>query len=370
MGKTGAGGAAAAEHRPPYQPDEIDQRLLNEMQSNFPLTTRPYAALAERVGLDEAAVLNRVQRLKDEQILRQVSAILDSRRLGYSTSLVAMEFADDELEAGAATVNLHPGVSHNYKRNHRYNLWFTIAVPPHKDLDEEVAALAAKARPVKTWLLPTIKLFKIGVNLDMSQDADATAQESAEESIGLRSARRWSKEVLRPTLSDEELTAIRVVQQDLPVVSEPFAALVEGTSLSVERLLELIDGFLANQQMRRYAAVLRHRRAGYRANAMAVWVVPADRMAEVGPQMASFKAVSHCYERPTYPDWPYSVFTMIHGRHADECEAVAAAIAEATGINDYAMLYSTKEYKKTRVRYFLDDDAFDVDQIPVRPAES
>ncbi len=367
MGETSAaGGSAATEHQPPYQPDEVEQRLLNEMQTNFPLAARPYAALGERVGLDEAAVLARVQRLKDEQILRQVSAILDSRRLGYSTSLVAMEFADDELEAGAAIVSLHPGVSHNYKRNHRYNLWFTIAVPPHKDLDEEVAALARKARPEKTWLLPTIKLFKIGVNLDMSQDADATAQESADESIGLRSASRWSKEVLRPTLSADELAAIRIVQQDLPVAAEPFAALVAGSTLPVERLFELMQQLLDNQQMRRYAAVLRHRRAGFRANAMAVWVVPPERMAEVGPQMASFKAVSHCYERPTYPDWPYSVFTMIHGRHADDCEAVAQAIAEATGIDDFAMLYSTKEYKKTRVRYFLDDDAFDVEQIPVR----
>jgi len=365
MAKTTAGGSTA-EHQPPYQPDEIDQQLLNEMQSDFPLLLRPYAALAERVGISEDDALTRVQRLKDEQILRQISAILDSRRLGYSTSLVAMEFPDDELEAGAAVVSLHPGVSHNYKRNHRFNLWFTIAVPPHKDLDEEVAALASKARPTKTWLLPTIQLFKIGVNLDMSQDADATATESADESIGLRSAKRWSRDILRPTFTNEELTAIRVSQQDLPVVAEPFAQLVDGTGLSAARLLELLQQFLDSQQMRRYAAVLRHRRAGYRANAMAVWVVPEEQMAEVGPQMASFKAVSHCYERPTYPDWPYSVFTMIHGRHADDCEAVAQAIAEATGIDDYAMLYSTKEYKKTRVRYFLDDDAFDVEQIPVR----
>ena len=365
MGETQAAGGATA-HVPPYKPDELDQQLLNEMQSNFPVTARPYAALATQLQLDEAEVLARVQRLKDEQIIRQVSAILDSRRLGYNTSLVAMEFADEDLEAGAAIVSLHPGVSHNYKRNHRFNLWFTIAVPPHKDLDEEVAGLAAKARPLKTWLLPTLKLFKIGVNLDMSQDADATAQEKPGESIGLKSAKRWSKDVLRPTLTDEELTALRVLQQDLPVVSEPFATLVEGSSLTVDRLLELVRHFLDNQQMRRYAAVLRHRRAGYRANAMAVWVVPPEQMAEVGPQMAAFKAVSHCYERPVYPDWPYSVFTMIHGRHADECEAVAAAIADETGVDDYAMLYSTKEYKKTRVRYFLDDDAFDVNQIPVR----
>ncbi|MCC7493024.1 MAG: AsnC family transcriptional regulator [Fimbriimonadaceae bacterium] len=350
----------------PYQPDELDQRLLNELQTGFPLVDQPFAAVGERLGLAHDEVLRRVTELKAGKVLRQISAIFDSRRLGYRSSLVAMRFDPDDLEAGAAVINQHPGVSHNYKRNHAFNLWFTIAVPPSKTLDGEVAALAAKARPQQTWLLPTIKLFKIGVNLDMTGRQAATATEADEDNIGRRSAQAWLKEVVTPTLSPPELTAVRLLQRDLPVTAEPFADLVAGSGLAAAELFAIATAMLANNQLRRYAAVLHHRAAGFRANAMGVWVVPPERIDLVGEQMAAFRAVSHCYHRPTYPDWPYSVFTMIHGRHSRDCEDVVEAIRDATGVTEYALLYSTKEYKKTRVRYFVDDDRFDVDSIAGR----
>jgi DNA-binding Lrp family transcriptional regulator len=100
---------------------------------------------------------------------------------------------------------------------------------------------------------------------------------------------------------------------------------------------------------------MNHRSAGYKANAMGVWAVPEDRIEEIGPQMAGFARVSHCYHRPTYPDWPYSIFTMVHGHQAAECEETIAAIRDETGIDDYTLLWSVKEYKKTRVRYFTPD---------------
>lgn len=348
-------------------PDAVDQALLNELQSSFPIVSEPWAELGRRVGLDGEEVLARVAALKEAKVVRQISAIFDSRRLGYRSSLVAMKFAPDDLEAGAAVINLHPGVSHNYKRNHAYNLWFTIAVPPARGLEEEVAALAERARPEKTWLLPTIKLFKIGVNLDATGQTAITATEDEDDSIGLKSARAWQEagdERLEP--SPDELEAIRALQADLPLVRRPFAALGEGRAIDEGRLLELTESLLERKLMRRFAAVLHHRRAGFRANAMGVWVVPPEAIERVGNQIAAFRAVSHCYQRPTYEDWPFSVFSMIHARHASECEEVAQAISAATGITDYALLYSLKEYKKTRVRYFLEDDGFDVAGIAPR----
>ena len=107
--------------------------------------------------------------------------------------------------------------------------------------------------------------------------------------------------------------------------------------------------------MRRFAAVMNHRSAGYKANAMGVWAVPDDGLEELGPRMAGFAFVSHCYRRPTYEDWPYSVFTMVHGHNARDCEQTIAAIQAETGVEDYALLWSVKEYKKTRVRYFTDE---------------
>ena len=109
--------------------------------------------------------------------------------------------------------------------------------------------------------------------------------------------------------------------------------------------------------MRRYAAVLAHRNAGFVQNGMGVWRVPEERLDECGQIMAAFRGVSHCYQRPTYPDWPYNLFSMTHGRTKAECEAVLAAVGEETGLDDYSVLYSTKEYKKTRVSYFTPEEA-------------
>ncbi|MBI2300837.1 MAG: Lrp/AsnC family transcriptional regulator [Armatimonadetes bacterium] len=354
-------------HQPHYEPDALEQRLLNELQTDFPLVSRPFAALGERVGVSEEETLERVARLKEAAIIRQISAIFDSRRLGYRSSLVAMRFDAEEVDAGAAVVSLHPGVSHNYRRNHRYNLWFTIAVPPGRSLESEVEQLAAKARPEQTWLLPTRKLYKIGVNLDTTGQMPVTATEDEEESIGLRAAKSWQAEVVEGEFAPDELAAVRALQSDLPLVPAPFAVLAEGAGLAESRLLELTHQFLEGKQLRRFAAVLRHRQAGFRANAMGVWAVPDERVDEVGQQLASYKVVSHCYQRPTYPDWPYALFTMIHARHADDIEEAASAMSVATQVTEYALLYSTKEYKKTRVRYFLDDDSFDVSSLAVRP---
>jgi DNA-binding Lrp family transcriptional regulator len=122
--------------------------------------------------------------------------------------------------------------------------------------------------------------------------------------------------------------------------------------LSYEELLERAYDLQDRKIMRRFSAVLYHRKAGFRANAMGVWQVPDERIEDVGNAFAQYQAVSHCYQRPTYEDWPYSMFSMVHGRSVEECENVLAAMAEETGLTDYTSLYSTREYKKTRVRYF------------------
>ncbi len=109
--------------------------------------------------------------------------------------------------------------------------------------------------------------------------------------------------------------------------------------------------------MRRYAAVLAHRKAGFTFNGMGVWRVPEERLDECGQTMAASAGVSHCYQRPTYPDWPYNLFSMTHGRTKAECEDVLAAIARETGARRLLVLYSTKEYKKTRVSYFTPEEA-------------
>lgn len=333
------------------QLDDLDQELLNAVQWDFPLTPRPYAALGARIGISEAEVMERVSEVKRKGVLRQLSAIFDTRALGYSSSLVAAKVDPHLIEDAAAVISTHPGVSHNYKRNHDYNLWYTIAVPPGESLQEHVDALHEKSGSLVTRVLPTLKLYKIGVKLDMTGKTAADAKVEILEHE--RPERR--ADMVAPDLTESEIATIRVVQEDLPVVEQPFAAEGELIGIDEKAVLDALTSLKERKLMRRFAAVMNHKNAGFKANVMGVWAVPEDRLEEVGPEMAGFAAVSHCYRRPTYEDWPYTVFTMIHGQSARDCEATVAAIQADTGIEEHCMLWSVKEYKKTRVRYFTDD---------------
>jgi siroheme decarboxylase len=331
--------------------EDADRELLNAVQWDFPLEVRPYAALAERLGMPEAEVMERLDRVKALGMLRQLSAIFDTRALGYSSSLVAAKVDPDRIDEAAEIISRHPGVSHNYKRNHAFNLWYTIAVPPGDVLEDHVDVLHRDSGALVTRILPTLKLYKIGVKLDMTGQtaADAKAEVLEHE----RPERKPHMDA--PDLSPVELAAIRVTQEDLPLVERPFAAEAEQLGIDERQLLDILRSFKERKLMRRFAAVMNHRSAGYKANAMGVWAVPEEQLDDIGPKMAGFAFVSHCYKRPTYEDWPYSVFTMVHGHNARDCEDTIAAIRADTGIDDYALLWSVKEYKKTRVRYFTDE---------------
>ncbi len=330
---------------------DADRELLNAVQWDFPLEGRPFEALGERLGLPESEVRARIESVKAAGVLRQLSAIFDTRALGYDSSLVAAKIEPGRVDEAAAVISEHPGVSHNYKRNHAFNLWYTIAVPPGDSLDAHLDVLHRESGAIVTRKLPTLQLYKIGVKLDMTGQtaADAKAEVSEHE----RPERRPHMDA--PVLSDLEVRAIQVVQEDLPVVERPFAAQGDAIGCSEDEVLELLRSFRERKLMRRFAAVMNHRTAGFKANAMGVWAVPPDQLDQLGPQMAGFALVSHCYRRPTYPDWPYSVFTMVHGKQGRDCEATIAAIRDETGIDEYALLWSVKEYKKTRVRYFTSE---------------
>jgi len=327
---------------------ELDADLLNAVQWSFPLTATPFADLAERLGRTEDDVLTSLRSAKDAGVLRQLSAIFDTRALGYSSALVAAKVDPDRIDDAAAVINQHPGVSHNYKRNHAYNLWYTLAVPPGEDFDAHLDELHRSSGATVTRKLPTLKLYKIGVKLDMTgkTKADAKAEVLEHEKPERR------PDMVAPVLSDREVDAIRIAQEDLPLVPRPFAVQAERIGLTEDELLGILHSFIERKLMRRFAAVMNHRSAGFKANAMGVWAVPEDDLEAIGPQMAGFAAVSHCYRRPTYEDWPYTVFTMVHGRTARDCEDTIDAIASETGVDEYTLLWSVKEYKKTRVMYF------------------
>ena len=332
--------------------DDVDRRLLNRIQEDFPLASEPYAVLGSALDLTEDAVLARIARLRGERIIRQISAIFDTRALGYQSTLVAMRFAPEDLERGAAIVSAHPGVSHNYARRHHFNLWFTLAVPPGQDVAQAVDALGRRAGALDVRLLPTLRLFKIGVRLDVTGERGPQAREGARVYGGPEVERGRSA-----PLSARDIGFIRQLQRDLAHVPRPFDVYAQALGCTLDDLFGWCAEMTAAGKMRRFAAVLRHQRAGFVSNAMGVWRVPPERVEEVGPVMASFAAVSHCYERPVYPDFPYNLYTMVHGRTRDECLATLDAIAERTGITEHDYLWSSHEFKKERVVYFEEEDA-------------
>jgi DNA-binding Lrp family transcriptional regulator len=329
--------------------DAQDTRLCDLIQNEFPVVERPYAALGERLGMDEAEVLERVSRLRRERIIRQVSAIFDTRKLGYRSMLVAARTTPEQEEAAAAVFSSHPGVTHNYQREHAFNIWFTLGVPPNSQLglDRSVELLGELSGVESIRPLPALRFFKIGVDLDMQGGRDPAAKR----------ARRAPTAPAPPpdAIPARDIDAIRALQGDLRAVPEPFAAPAARHGFSVDELLAKAAEFQATGQMRRFAAVLYHRSAGFVYNGMGVWKVPEARVEEIGALMASFRGVSHCYQRPTYPDWPYNLFSMTHGRTKQECEDVLDAIASETGLTERVVLYSTKEWKKTRLVYFSPD---------------
>ncbi|MGB3635906.1 MAG: AsnC family transcriptional regulator [Rubrobacteraceae bacterium] len=326
--------------------DTVDKDILNFIQREFPLVREPYDAIGREVGIAGDEVIRRVEALKRGKVIRQISAIFDTRVLGYQSTLVAARIPKEKLSEGAKAVNSHPGVSHNYERNNEFNLWYTVAVPPDSRLGLEgtVDVMHHISGAEKTRILPTLKLFKIGVTLDMK--AGATAKKEAPQ-YGEADRNRADRNI-----SENDKAAIRALQEDIPLTPRPFDLWGKEFGLSYEDLLEKAQDFQERKIMRRFSAVLYHRKAGFRANAMGVWKVPEERVEEVGNMFAQYQAVSHCYERPVYEDWPYALFSMVHGRSVEECQSLLDAMSEESGITDYASLYSTREYKKTRVRYF------------------
>ncbi len=328
--------------------DETDRRVLNLMQGRFPLERRPYARVADEAGVSEDEVLSRVRRLIDGRIIRQVTPIFDTRALGYSSMLVAAKVDPEHPHRAAQIVNSHPGVSHNYLRDHDFNMWFTIATEPDSrlGLDGTLAVLKDEIGAESMRKLPTLRLFKIRMDLEMEKDTEALA------SAGVAQEPR---EMQPLDLSDLDVAVIRTLQGDMPVVAEPYDPAARELGIETSRLLGHLEVMRERGALRRVAAILYHRRAGFSANGMGVWRVPDERIMELGPRMAAFRGISHCYQRPTYEDWPYSVFTMAHGRSKDECDAILESIASDTGIEERATLYSATEFKKIRLLYFTDE---------------
>lgn len=309
-----------------------DRELLDAIQSDVPLISTPWAGVGQVIDMSEKEVLKRLERLRRNGLVATVRGVFDARALGYTSSLVAASVPEQHLERVASTVNLHPGVTKNYQRNHRFNLWFSILLPPDGSLglEETVSILTAGADHV--LLLPAITSFRA----DGSEDA-ATSP-----------ARQ---------LTPRELEAVRLLQNDLPPVPRPFEELARDAELSGDELLEVALQLRSEGRLRGLAAAVQPRGRAFSAQALVVWATAADRVRELAQTLASRPEIGRSWIRPTQPGWPYSVFTILHGRSVDEYQALVFSLADELAIEEYALLFPVREYKKSRITYFAADVA-------------
>ena len=319
----------------------MKQEILSRIQKKFPLVAKPFKAIADELGMSEDEVLAILQEEKKNNIIRQTSAIFDTKRLGYKSSLVAFKIAKEKISDAVNIINSHPGISHNYERNHDFNIWFTLAVAPDSKLGlEKTLEILAKLTGAEDYImLPTLKLFKISVKLN------TTGKDEKKEKV---------KKVQHTEI---ELTplhhqVIQRAQYDIEIVSEPFKKIIEELDIDYETFFNILIELQEAGIMRRFASILNHRKAGFNANAMVVWDVDEENGEAIGEKAAAFSAVSHCYLRPKYDNWPYNLFTMVHGKTTEETNAIIDDMAKEIPSKSYMPLYSSREFKKVRIEYF------------------
>ncbi len=324
--------------------DSIDKKLLNLVQAEFPLTREPYADLGAQLGIDRDEVIRHIEQLKAKGLIRQISPVLDARRLGYQTTLVAMRVAENQLDRAERLIGKHPGVSHGYEREHNFNLWFTLAGPPTADMETELQQLTGPIGAEIVFDLPAVKVFKLNAYFDMAGDGRTTAATAAQPGGVL------PREV---ELSQTDRAVINELQQDLPLVPAPFVAMAERLGMDVEHLFAQCQSLLERGIMRRFGAAINHSRAGFKANAMACWVAPPDTVDVAGRKLTSLREVSHCYERKTNPLWQYNLFAMFHSHTREACQEIVSKASHKIGLTDYILLFTTKEFKKVRIKYIV-----------------
>lgn len=324
--------------------DDIDKKLLNAIQLDFPLIREPFSVLGTQLGISADEVLRRIEKFKQEGVVRLIGPVLEARRLGYQTTLVAMKVAEDRLDKAAQAIRQHQGISHGYERAHDLNLWFTLALPPGVRVETELQKLSAIIKPEAMLELPALKLFKIGVFFDLVGDGRQMVNAStASSDIIYKEA----------DLSPADKLVINELQQDMLLAQRPFDVSSSRLGMDIDEFLSHCQSLRQRGIIRRFGASIKHNNVGFSANVMACWIASPEVVEMAGKKAAALREVSHCYERKTSPLWAYNLFAMIHGHTRDDCRMSADKISEETGLSEYILLFSVKEIKKTRVKYLL-----------------
>lgn len=319
-----------------------EQNLLQSLQSGIPVISRPFEDIGRDMRMEEDRVLNYLRQWKGKGFIRWLGAIFSTSSLGYQSTLAALSVPADKMAEAADIINQHPGVTHNYQRDHDYNLWFTLAVPPEENIDIHLEKLA-KAGKAKKWInLPVITTYKINLILPFGE------KKSRITASGVLPGNRIY------ALTEDEKALVRILQEDWPLVSTPYAIMAKQWGESEKCLIEKIKQWKSLGIIRRVAAILRHREAGFTINWMVAWRIKEEKMDSVGRQAAQSPLVSHCYQRKVTDDWLYPLFTMVHARSEEEAKKTIEELRQSIKPVDYMILPTIKEFKKVRLKLFIE----------------
>ena len=324
--------------------NKFQKKLCNIIQEPLPLRADPFAAIAERLKSDEATVIEQLQKLKAFGIIRSFRATVNCRSLGKVATLVTAHIPANDLVAVAAVINAMPGVSHNYLRDHNFNLWFTLQADNNEQIEKLLANLSHRLG-CEFHSLPATKVFKLHVRFD---------PDLAEENLSVPEIQNDTYETVNldsvpAHLTELEKDILTKLQKDLEISPRPFDFLVPDT-VDIETALETIQSLTDKGVIRSVAAVLNYRKLGFAANVMFCARVKSDIVDYVGQKLAGLKIVSHCYERKTFRGWPYNIYAMMHARTDGQIRRVINEITASEKIEEFQLLATTEELKKKPVK--------------------
>ncbi|QLK24825.1 Lrp/AsnC family transcriptional regulator [Natrinema zhouii] len=328
--------------------DDADAALIDGYQSGFPIEERPFRRVAADLGIDESAAVDRVRSLRDAGIVRRFGAVLNPPVIGSST-LAAVRAPADRFDEIAAIINDYRQVNHNYARDHEWNMWFVVTAGSRDARDEILADIEARTG-CDVLNLPMLTDYYIDLEFPVV-NGDRFARESLEERLD-SSATRISEEATGD-LSALEAELLLEIQDGFPLSATPYRDIAANVGYAVEDVLAAVDRLLESGCIKRIGCVINHVVTGFDANCMVVWDVPDESLDERGERAGGLPYVTLCYHRPRRPDqeWPYNLFTMIHGRDPEAVDAKIDELAADYLPVDHERLYSTETLKQTGARY-------------------
>ncbi|HIJ67077.1 MAG TPA: Lrp/AsnC family transcriptional regulator [Planctomycetes bacterium] len=324
--------------------NKFQKKLCNIIQEPLPLRADPFAAIAERLKSDEATVIEQLQKLKAFGIIRRFRATVNCRSLGKVATLVTAHIPANDLVGVAAVINAMPGVSHNYLRDHNYNLWFTLQADNNEQIEKLLANLSHRLG-CEFHSLPAAKVFKLHVRFD----ADLAEENLSVPEIQTDTYETVNLDSAPAHLTELEKDILTKLQKDLEISPRPFDFLVADT-VDIDTALETIQSLTDKGVIRSIAAVLNYHKLGFAANVMFCARVKSDIVDYVGQKLAGLKIVSHCYERKTFLGWPYNIYAMMHARTDGQIRRVINEINASEKIEEFQLLATTEELKKIPVK--------------------